>query len=230
MMKSDKKTKRPAFHEAFAEKVIKHLEAGTAPWQKPWHPGKTPMVPHNPQTGTVYKGMNRANLALTMMAEGYSDPRWLTLKQANDMGLRVKKGSRSEAVVYYQFTKEQERLDDEGKVMLGPDGKPEMETVRLDRPIMRGAHVFNGEQIEGMPPLELTDKAYEWDPVEKAETILANSGASISHDQSNRAFYRPRTDSIHLPPKENFADPARYYELTAFKSVTFCSSSAILAA
>lgn len=208
---SNEKPVRKPFHEAFAEKIIQHLEAGTAPWQKPWHPGKDLSVPNNPQTGTIYKGMNRLNLALTQMTAGYSDPRWLTLKQANDMGLRIKKGSKSEVVMYYQFTKEQDRLDENGKAVLGADGKPERETVHLDRPIMRGAHVFNAEQIEGMPPLELTDKAYDWNPEEKAETILSASGAAINHDQGDRAFYRSRTDSIHLPPRENFEDPGKYY-------------------
>ena len=28
------------FHEIIAEKLIKQLEAGTAPWQRPWNPGE----------------------------------------------------------------------------------------------------------------------------------------------------------------------------------------------
>jgi antirestriction protein ArdC len=42
--------------------------------------------------------------------------------------------------------------------------------------------------------------------VDKGESILAASGATIKHDQSDRAFYRSRTDSIHMPPRENFED------------------------
>ena len=83
--------------------------------------------------------------------------------------------------------------------------------MELDKPLVRFAHVFNAEQIDGIPPLELTDKAFEWEPVEKAESILSNSGANIRHDQSNRAFYRYATDSIHLPPRENFEEPGLYY-------------------
>lgn len=65
--------------------------------------------------------------------------------------------------------------------------------------------------MRSIPPLQLTDKAYEWEPVEKAENILAASGAEIKHDQSNRAFYRRMEDAIHLPPKENFDAPDKYY-------------------
>ena len=204
--KSDK-PKRPPFHEEFAEKIIERLKEGTAPWQQPWHPGKTIAAPHNPASGTVYRGMNRVHLALS----GYDDPRWMTLRQANEKDMRIIPGSKATPVVYFQFSKEQDRVGEDGKPVLGEDGKPEKMTVVLDKPIMRFARVFNAEQIEGMPPLELTDKAFEWEPVEKAENILSASGANINHDQSNRAFYRYGTDSIHLPPRENFEEPGLYY-------------------
>ena len=196
------KAKRPPFHEEFAGKIIERLKEGTAPWQVPWHPGKTLPVPHNPASGTVYRGMNRVHLGLS----GYDDPRWMTVRQANDNGYSIFPGSKATPVVYFQFTEEKD-----GKPVLDAEGKPEKETVELDKPIIRLAHVFNGEQIDGIPPLQLTDKAYEWEPVEKAENILAASGADIRHDQSNRAFYRYLEDAIHLPPKENFDAPDKYY-------------------
>ena len=205
--KKAEKAKRPPFHEEFAEKIIKHLEAGTAPWQIPWHPGKGMRIPHNPISGTVYRGMNRVHLAMM----GYDDPRWMTYKQAAENGYQVLPESKGTPVVYYQFTKEQDKLDENGKPVLNTDGKPERETVELDRPILRFAYVFNAEQVDGVPPLELTDKAFEWEPQEKAENILSASGATIKHDQSNRAFYRRNTDAIHLPPKENFDAPDKYY-------------------
>ncbi|CAI3228644.1 zincin-like metallopeptidase domain-containing protein [Desulfovibrio desulfuricans] len=199
--------KRPPFHEEFANKIIERLQEGTAPWQIPWTPGNTPLAPHNPASGTVYRGMNRVHLALS----GYDDPRWMTLKQANDQGYSILPGSKATPVVYFQFTDEKNKLDKEGKPVLDADGKPEKEKVELDKPIVRFAHVFNAEQVDGIPPLQLTDKAYEWEPIEKAENILAASGADIRHDQSNRAFYRRMEDAIHLPPKENFDAPDKYY-------------------
>lgn len=205
--KKPQKEKRPPFHEEFANKIIERLQEGTAPWQVPWTPGKTMLAPHNPASGTVYRGMNRVHLALS----GYDDPRWMTLKQANDNGYSILPGSRATPVVYFQFTEEKDKLDKEGKPVLDADGKPEKEKVELDKPIVRFAHVFNAEQVDGIPPLQLTDKAYEWEPIEKAENILAASGAAIKHDQSNRAFYRRMEDAIHLPPKENFDAPDKYY-------------------
>ena len=47
--------------------------------------------------------------------------------------------------------------------------------------------------------------------IEAAEQILKNSGATILHDQADRAFYNRLADSIHLPPKHAFKDAAGYY-------------------
>lgn len=197
--------KKP-FHEAFAEKIIGLLEAGTAPWQKSWTPAEN-LAPRNPVSGTVYKGVNRLNLSLA----GYEDPRWMTFKQANDAGYRIKKGSQATTIVFYQFTREEDKRSEDGKVVLGEDGKPEKETVRLERPIIRFSQVFNGTQIEGLPPLEKKEVEYTWQPHEKAQSILARSGAVIKHDQMNQNFYRPRTDEIHLTPKSSFDAPDKYY-------------------
>lgn len=205
--KKPQKAKRPPFHEEFASKIIERLEEGTAPWQIPWTPGKTSSIPHNPASGTVYRGMNRVHLALS----GYDDPRWMTLKQANDNGYSILPGSKATPVVYFQFSDEKDKLDKDGNPVLDADGKPEKEKVELDKPIVRFAHVFNAEQVDGIPPVQLTDKAYQWEPIEKAENILTASGAAIRHDQSNRAFYRRMEDAIHLPPKENFDAPDKYY-------------------
>lgn len=201
-MSNDKK----AFHQEFAERIISMLEAGTAPWQKPWNPVRD-MAPRNPLSGTVYRGSNR--VWLSMM--GHEDPRWMTLKQANDAGFKIRKGSRSTPVVYYQFTREQDKLDDAGNPVLDENGKPQRETVELERPILRMARVFNAEQVENFPPIPERERKLAWDPQAKAENILSRSGAVIKHDQNDRNFYRPYTDEIHLTPKESFDAADKYY-------------------
>jgi antirestriction protein ArdC len=66
--------------------------------------------------------------------------------------------------------------------------------------------VFNAEQIDGLPPMAVRqDKS--WNSIERAESILEASGAKISHDQVDRAFYRVSTDSIHLPQQAAFQVP-----------------------
>src|SRR5262249_60320629 len=54
------------------------------------------------------------------------------------------------------------------------------------------------------------------------DQILKNSGAEISHDQSDRAFYHRATDSIHLPPQRAFGSASDYYG-TALHELTHWS-------
>jgi antirestriction protein ArdC len=94
------------------------------------------------------------------------------------------------------------------------NGKPEMETVKLEKPIITTAFVFNGEQIKGIPEWKEAygEKiaAQQWTPIERAEMILADSQADIQHG-GNEAYYKPSTDQIRLPKPEQFDAAAKYY-------------------
>ncbi|WP_347990332.1 strawberry notch-like NTP hydrolase domain-containing protein [Methylomonas sp. AM2-LC] len=199
-------TKKKPFHETVAEKLIEQLEKGTAPWQKPWNPGESnAFLPFNPTTGNRYKGINSIHL----MSQDRDDQRWMTYKQAGELGGQVKKGEKGTLVQYWKFTEEQTKRDDNGKPVLNSEGDPIKVVVKLERPKVFNAVVFNAEQIDGLPPLE--KKPQTWDAIERAEHILTASGADIQHNGGGRAFYRPRTDSIHLPDKGAFSSAENYY-------------------
>nr|WP_317623546.1 zincin-like metallopeptidase domain-containing protein [Bordetella pertussis] len=198
--------KKP-FHEVVAEKLIEQLKAGTAPWQKPWEPGQpNAYLPFNPTTGKRYKGIN----AIHLMAQGRSDGRWMTYKQAAAVGAQVRRGEKGTPVQYWKFSEEQDKLDDNGRPVLDAKGQPVKETVMLERPRVFFATVFNAEQIDGLPPLT-PPKEQTWNAVERAEHILNASGAKITHAPGDRAFYRPSTDSITLPERGQFPSADRYY-------------------
>ncbi|CAI10570.1 plasmid-specific DNA primase (plasmid) [Aromatoleum aromaticum EbN1] len=197
--------KKP-FHKTVAENLIEQLKAGTAPWQRPWEPGEPGgFLPVNPTTGKRYKGIN----AIYLMSQGRTDNRWMTYKQATAAGAQVRKGEKGTPVQYWKFSEEQEKRDEHGKPVLDGDGKPVKQTVMLERPRVFFASVFNAEQIEGLPPIERKEQT--WDAVERAEHIVKASGAVIRHGENNRAFYRPATDSIHLPDRGQFPTADNYY-------------------
>ncbi|NBQ70483.1 MAG: DUF1738 domain-containing protein, partial [Nitrosomonadaceae bacterium] len=182
------------------------LKKGVAPWQKPWKPGDLlAVLPMNPTTGKRYRGINSLNL----MSRAYTDPRWLTYKQAISLGAQVRKGEKSTLVQYWKFTDERIKTDDNNNPVLNSEGNPIKEQVRLERPRVFYASVFNAEQVDNLPELDI--KAPDWDPLERAEYILQASNAVIHHGEADRAFYRPSTDSIHLPHKHQFPTPDRYY-------------------
>ena len=96
--------------------------------------------------------------------------------------------------------------------MRDANGEKMKETVQLERPRVFFATVFNGEQIDGLPPQQIKPKAeQQWDAVERAEHILNALRATITHAAGDRAFYRPSTDSITLPEKSQFESADRYY-------------------
>lgn len=202
-MKSDQKP----FYETVAEKLIEQLREGTAPWQKPWEPGEAGAnLPFNPSTGKRYRGIN----AIHLMSQGRSDQRWLTYNQAKALDAQVRKGEKGTPIQYWKFTEEQTKLDAAGKPMLDNRGDPIKETVKLERPRVFFATVFNAEQIDGLPALA-PRKEHAWTASERAEQILQASGAVIRHGEQDRAFYRPATDSIHLPDKAQFPAADAYY-------------------
>ncbi len=197
---------KQSFHEQVAENLIEQLKKGTAPWQKPWHPGDLQAaLPFNPTTGKRYRGINILNL----MSRGFTDPRWLTYKQAEGVSANVRKGQKSTPVQYWKFTEDRIKTDEQGVPMLDDEGQPIKIQVKLERPRVFYAAVFNAEQIDNLP--EWVIKAPDWDPLERAETLLERSQAIIRHGEIDRAFYRPATDSIHLPHKHQFATPGDYY-------------------
>jgi len=200
------KEAKKAFHEQVAENLIEQLKKGTAPWQKPWEPGDLlAALPVNSTTGKRYRGINSLNL----MSRAYTDPRWLTYKQAISLGAQVRKGEKSTLVQYWKFTEEHIKKDDSGNIVLNNESQPVKEQVRLERPRVFYAAVFNAQQMDNLPELDI--KAPDWDPLERAERILQASHAVIHHGEADRAFYRPSTDSIHLPHKHQFPTPDRYY-------------------
>jgi len=200
------KEAKKAFHEQVAENLIEQLKKGVAPWQKPWKPGDLlAALPINPTTGKRYRGINSLNL----MSRAYTDPRWLTYKQATSIGAQVRKGEKSTLVQYWKFTGDHIKKDDSGNPVLNAAGEPIKDQVRLERPRVFYASVFNAQQLDNLP--ELSIKAPDWDPMERAEQILQSSNAVIRHGEADNAFYRPSTDSIHLPHKHQFPTPDRYY-------------------
>jgi putative DNA primase/helicase len=200
-------SEKKSYSETVANKIIEQLEQGTAPWQKPWQPGELEL-PHNPTTGKEYKGIN----ALWLHMQGRDDPRWMTYNQAGNEGAQVRKGEKGSQIVYWKFSDEKKETDEQGKPVIDPEtGKQKTITVQLERPRSFTAVVFNAEQIDGLPPREPRVMRSEPERHARAEAVLTNSGADIRHEEGNRAFYRPSTDSITLPERSQFPTSDNYY-------------------
>lgn len=190
-------------------KIIKQIEQGTAPWQKPWNPalaGQAFSMPFNATTGRAYRGGNALHLLSRAADLGSDDPRWCTFKQAKAQNWNIKKGSRGTLIEYWKFEEEREIIDPE-------TNEPKIVRERLPEPKVFYGVVFHASQIDGIPEYQTQPKPEGWNPVAEAQRILDGSGVPILHDQTDRAFYRPTTDQIHMPPQSAFPTAADYYEV-----------------
>src|SRR5579883_2301756 len=195
--------------ESVAATIINQLKKGTAPWIKPWQPGER-FMPFNPASGNSYHGMNAIWLLSVMENHGYADYRWLTFKQANSLDAQVNRGEKGTAIQYWKWTEDVSALDESGKPLTDEAGKALKQLVRLQKPKVWSAIVFNADQITGLPELERMILP-RLERHQEAEAILNDSKASIIHRQGDGAFYSPSTDTITLPEREQFLSSDRFY-------------------
>lgn len=201
------------FRQEVTDGIVRLLESGVAPWQKPWREGAATLgMPMNPTTEKSYRGGNAVHLMATGLRKGYDDPRWMTYRQASERGWQVRKGEKGTQIEFWEIKAASDRTQPHG-----PGGREDgrsSDDQGAERAkthlIHRVYTVFNARQMDGIPPY--TSRQHTpFDAVQAGEQILANSGAQLAHDQADRAFYSRAEDSIHLPPKEAFQDAAGYY-------------------
>jgi antirestriction protein ArdC len=100
-------------YDTVTNRIIKELEAGAAPWVKPWKNGPaTGILPHNGATNRPYNSINVMLLWAEREVKGYSTSNWMTYRQALAFGAQVKGGEKATTVV---FTKQLRFRDRDGR-------------------------------------------------------------------------------------------------------------------
>jgi antirestriction protein ArdC len=136
---------------------------------------------------------------------GYATPRFLTFKQALDLGGNVRKGERGTKVYFVKQLQVRDKGADDGSA------------TRLV-PMMREYTVFNVDQCESLPPQIVTPGEFKPRNADQRDAtideFLAGSGATI-REGFGEAYYRPSDDVVSLPRFEAFKNAAHFYS-TAF--------------
>ena len=197
---SDKKTIE------LTTELIKRIEEGSAPWQKPWKAGEL-AFPINGSTDKEYNGFNFVNL----LSKDYNDPRWYTFKQANTLGHKIKKGERSTLIRFVKFVRQVETLDENGNVQKDAQGNISYTAERLDRPQVMLYNVFNATQLDGGLEPFIKPAPPAWDTHDRADKLIANIEryVAIEHNRNDKAFFDG--DKINLPAKSSFLSTEEYY-------------------
>ena len=175
-------------------RIIASLEVGTPPWICPWT--NHTALPSNLATRKPYRGINVLMLCGEAMARGYEDSRWLTLKQANEVGASIRKGERGTEIVFFKFKEIADEAD--------------LHEHKRVIPLLRSYVVFNASQLASLPERYEQRPSPAWQPIGEAEQLLHGCGAVIRHG-GNRAFYAPGEDLIQLPPPSWFPRDYDYY-------------------
>lgn len=190
-------TNRADIFERVTADVLTAMERdGLAPWAKPWTFSGD--MPHNAVSGKPYRGGNVLLLMLAGWAKGYSDPRWLTFKQAKDMGGSVRKGEKATKIIFWKPIKKTDKATGEEKKSV----------------IMREYAVFNAEQCDGIPAFAARLPTKPDQRNAAADALIASSFVTIHHG-GDKAYYSPMVDAVTLPKRETFKTESDYY-CTAF--------------
>lgn len=181
--------KRDLYQEV-TDKLIAAIEAGTAPWQRPWQNVAAAGLPMNGTTQRTYNGVNALLLMMTAQSEGYSDNRWYTFKQANELGAQVKKGSKSTPVYFFKMLNAKGEALEEGGAA---DGEQPRQI-----PFLTEYRVFHASQIEGIEPM--APPVRSWTPLQAVQQLVERMQPDIRYG-GNRAFYAPGPgrDFIQMP-------------------------------
>jgi antirestriction protein ArdC len=198
-----KDAQKPDVYAEITNRIIEQLEKGARPWIKPWTATHAagPITRPLRHDGKPYAGVNVLMLWMEADRKGYAAPIWMTFRQAQELGGHVRKGEHGTQVVYANAITKTEHNDATG----------EDEETRI--PYMKSYHVFNVEQIDGLPGhfYAKTDRQGPLpERIDRAEAFLANTGARVEHG-GDSAVYFPDLDFIRLPPLEAFRDAESYY-------------------
>ena len=183
-------------YQELTDKIIAALDAGTAPWRRPWDKtaagGAT--APVNAATGHRYRGINLFVLGMSPLAFASNDSRWCSYRQAAARGWQVRKGEKATPVYFYKPIEIEDQTTDGGR-----------ETRRI--PMLRMFSVFHASQIDGIPalaPAVATKTVVH--RIQDVEIIVQASGVPVRIG-GDRAFYSPALDLIQMPPDEAFHSP-----------------------
>ena len=204
--------------EALAQTLLNLIESKpNLEWKPGWFSSGMGAADRNAVTGTPYRGENLIATYLTRAMYGYQDNRWLTVKQANDLGGKVKKGEKGLRLVRYieydVLTKKEPNWTEIRALPLEERRQYIKDNVRI---CAKTFTVFNVEQCDGLTKLKKIEEktmgeAEQAKQNEQIEAIIKNSEAPVFYDGGDSAFYRPSTDDIHLPKIEKFKTKQDYY-------------------
>lgn len=181
--------------------ILDALDKGVSPWHKPWVCGEP-----RSYDGRIYRGINRFLLGLAP----FENPVFVTFKKTKELGGNIKEGEKGLPVFFWHVPEPKTVIHNAntGEDEVLADGGNQHFFLRYYR-------VWNIAQTEGIPAdkiARVTPERHEHEPIAEAEALWAGyEDKPNTSFTGSRAFYRPSTDEIVLPPMSAFADAQEFY-------------------
>lgn len=186
-------------YEMVTDRIINQLEQGIIPWQKPW-------------TGIMngaYNRVSKKSYSLLNQMILKHDGEYATFKQWTQLGGKIRKGEKSEIIVFWKIQSVEEVAEDGSKII-------------KNIPLLRYFNVFHISQVDGVKPLSQEERK-QLEPIQEAEKVLnqyvIREQIKLINRASDEAYYSPVKDFIQLPLMEQFHNISEYYS-TAFHEAT----------
>jgi antirestriction protein ArdC len=203
------KSEQKDFRQEFTDKVIAAIESGEPlPWERPWTAIGSPK---NAVSGKEYNGMNRLHLANAMIAKGYSDPRFLTFKQAQDLGGSVRKGEKGVHIERWGQNEFWKRKD----VTVSLNDSP----VKVQDYAEGRVTLADGRQVsKSALTIEHEGKTYDWDRADRNLSVpYAKVYTVFNVQQCDGLKLEPLVPKKDLTPDQRFESIKRAMEAEGLK-------------
>lgn len=183
-------------YEIVTNRIIEQLEQGYIPWEKPWT---------GIRSGAFNRITKRPYSLLNQMLLQHNGE-YATFREWQKLGGHIRKGEKSEIVVFWKILEKEERNEETG----------EKEKKKI--PMLRYYNVFHISQVESVEPLPPEQLNSEVEPIEAGDKIITDyvtrENLNFVECKSNKAYYSPSNDTVVVPLKEQYQLINEYYATT----------------
>lgn len=187
-------------YKIVTDRIISEMENGRIPWIKTW----SGVDPSNVISGKPYKGINK--LMLGFASTQYGNGWFLTPKQANDLGGKIKNGEKASMGVFWKIYNSRIKSDIEND---------EIEQIEK-RFVLRYYNLFNISQCENLKLPEHCNTTTTKLTTQKPNDIYRSY---IQREQIVEGYgkpsYSPSQDIIRMPNIDQFTNENAFFA-TAF--------------
>lgn len=197
-------------YQIVTNRIIEQLEKGLIPWRRPWTGVQLA------DGGAINYVTRKPYSLLNQMLLG-REGEYLTFKQIESLGGKIKKGAAAGMVVFYSSCTRKERKE------VKEDGEETTKIVYEEKlvPVLKYYHVFHLDDVTGIDTKIQPEKPLSAvDPITEADAVInayveREDGLTFTNDKpSNQAYYSPASDAVVVPMLSQYTVKEEYYSTT----------------